>query len=390
MTIFERIATAVLSRIATHGSLSITWASGNTSLIGRGAPHADIALRDRAAGSAIVRGGLTGFADAYMDGKVDTTDLRALLLWGAANHDAWFETAIARFGGRLRRAWLDIRPERRHPRVRSMTDHYNLGNDFYESWLDPTMTYSSARFERPDQSLADAQLHKYHTIATKAGLKPGMHVLEIGCGWGGFAKYAAKTLGCTVVGVTISDEQARYARKVMANAGITDKVDIRLEDFRETTGTFDAVVSIEMIESIDESQWPDLFATIASRLRPGGHAAMQIITIADELWDRYRTSPDFIQEYIFPGGQLPAPKVLDNLASTNRLDVAQVETFGLDYARTLHLWHERFDAAWPKLVDQNGLDRRFKKMWDLYLTVCEAGFRSGRVDVQQWQFAKPA
>lgn len=268
-----------------------------------------------------------------------------------------------------------------------MTDHYNLGNEFYESWLDPTMTYSSARFERPDQSLTDAQLHKYQTIANQAGLEPGMHVLEIGCGWGGFAKYAAETLGCTVVGVTIAEEQAMYARKVMANAGLTDKVDIRLEDFRETTGTFDAVVSIEMIESIDESQWPDLFTTIANRLRPGGRAAMQIITIGDELWDRYRTSPDFIQEYIFPGGQLPAPKVLNNLAASSRLGIEQVEAFGLDYARTLHHWQERFEAAWPTLADSNGLDRRFKKMWDLYLTVCEAGFRSGRVDVQQWVFA---
>ncbi|NNF63795.1 MAG: class I SAM-dependent methyltransferase [Acidimicrobiia bacterium] len=388
MTLIERVAAAVLARIATHGSLSITWASGSTTVIGSGAPHADIALRDPGAGLAIVRGGLTGFADAYMDGDVETTDLRALLLWGAANHDAWFATTIAKAGGRVRRAWLEVRPERRHPRVRSMTDHYNLGNEFYEAWLDPTMTYSSARFEQPDQSLSDAQLHKYRTIASQAGLEPGMHVLEIGCGWGGFARFAAETLGCTVVGVTISDEQARYARKIMANAGITDKVDIRLEDFRETTGTFDAVVSIEMIESIDESQWPDLFTTISNRLRAGGRAAMQIITIGDELWDRYRTSPDFIQEYIFPGGQLPAPKVLNSLAAGSGLSVEQVETFGLDYARTLQHWQDRFGAAWPKLSDSNGLDARFKRMWDLYLTVCEAGFRSGRVDVQQWLFAK--
>ncbi|MDX1450039.1 MAG: cyclopropane-fatty-acyl-phospholipid synthase family protein, partial [Acidimicrobiia bacterium] len=221
-----------------------------------------------------------------------------------------------------------------------------------------------------------------------AGLVPGMRVLEIGCGWGGFASFAAGELGCDVTGITIAAEQAAFAEKRVAELGLGDRVDIRLEDFRNVTGTYDAVVSIEMIESIDETQWPALFASSSARLTPGGRAVLQAITIDDRLWDRYRERPDFIQQYIFPGGQLPAPNVLRSLATDAGLDVEQVETFGLDYAMTLRSWHERFTAAWPQLRGTGGLDERFRRMWDLYLTLCEAGFRSGRISVGQWTFAK--
>jgi cyclopropane-fatty-acyl-phospholipid synthase len=325
-----------------------------------------------------------GFAEAYMEGTLETSDIGALLRWGAANHDGWFESPFGRVVTPLRALWLRIRPERRHPRVRSMVDHYNLGNDFYRAWLDPSLTYSSARFTHPDQPLEAAQRHKYETIARHAGLHAGMRVLEIGCGWGGFAEYAAAELGCSVVGITISDEQARFARKRLAGRGLTDLVEIELMEFRDVAGTFDAIVSIEMIESIDERQWPDLFECIARSLAPGARAAMQAITIADPLWDHYRNRPDFIQQYIFPGGQLPAPKVMRKLADQAGLVVEQIDTFGLDYARTLAHWHNRFSKAWPDLEGQGGLDERFRRMWDLYLTMCEAGFRSGRVNVEQW------
>jgi cyclopropane-fatty-acyl-phospholipid synthase len=225
-------------------------------------------------------------------------------------------------------------------------------------------------------------------MADHAGIEPGMRVLEIGCGWGGFAEYAASARGCDVTAITLSTEQADYARKRIAERGLTDRVDIRVQDFREVEGEFDAIVSIEMIESVDESHWPALFAAIAHRLRPGAKAAMQIITIEDSEWERYRSRADFIQQYIFPGGQLPAPKVLRRLADEARLEVEKIETFGPDYARTLGVWRSRFQDAWPELSARNGLDERFRRMWELYLTLCEAGFRIGRINVEQWVFSR--
>ncbi len=380
------VVTWVLNRIPLIGGLEVGLPDGTTRQLGTGPSQIRIAFETTDALGNTLRNGVTGFAEGYMDGTITTSDLSGLMQWASVNHDAWYQSAPARLLHRARKLWARIRPERRHPRVRSMADHYNLGNDFYAAWLDSSLTYSSARFAHPDQPLADAQRHKYETIARHAGLEPGMRVLEIGCGWGGFAAYAADELGCQVVGVTIAEEQATYARKLMADLGLADRVDIRLEDFRETTGSFDAVVSIEMIESIDESHWPALFATIADRLKAGGRMAMQAITIGDHLWEQYRAGPDFIQQYIFPGGQLPAPKVLRALATKAGLAVEQIETFGLDYARTLRHWHQRFSAAWPMLAGRDGLDERFRRMWDLYLTLCEAGFRSGRVGVEQWVF----
>ena len=389
MTPTDRAAVWLFRRLARTGTLKVWMPTGERITIGRGAPTADIEIRHRGAILEILREGLTGFARSYMDGRIETSDLGRLVSWGLANQRAWFEHPLAVATRPVRRLWQRIRPERHHPRVRSMNEHYNLGNEFYAIWLDPTMTYSSARFQHPDQPLERAQGHKYRTIAEHAGLTPGMRVLEIGCGWGGFAEVAAREHNCEVVGITLSEEQASYAEKRVANAGLADRVQIRLEDFREAEGEFDAVVSIEMIESIDESQWPDLFATVFERLRPGGKAAMQIITIADSEWERYRKKADFIQQYIFPGGQLPAPKVLRRLSAAVGLQIEQVETFGPDYARTLALWRRAFDDGWPQLRDQNHLDERFKRMWGLYLTLCEAGFRMGRINVEQWVFSKP-
>jgi cyclopropane-fatty-acyl-phospholipid synthase len=269
-----------------------------------------------------------------------------------------------------------------------MNDHYNLSNQFYERWLDETMTYSSARFDRPDESLEQAQRNKYRSIADHAGIGPGMRVLEIGCGWGGFAEYAASERDCDVVAITLSTEQASYARKRMAEHGLSDRVDIRVQDFREIEGEFDAIVSIEMIESIDETHWPALFAMISRSLGSGSRAALQVITIEDSEWERYRSRADFIQQYIFPGGQLPAPNVLRRLAAGAHLDIEKIEVFGLDYARTLAAWGTRFEAAWPELSTRHGLDERFRRMWTLYLTLCEAGFRIGRINVEQWVFAR--
>lgn len=386
MKLTESVGLWVFRRLARKGTLELELPDGRVKRIGRGAPIARLVVRDYEVVGELVRQGITGFAETYMAGDLDTDDLGDLLRWGASNQQSWFDHPLARISLPVRRLWQRIRPERRHRRVRSMSDHYNLGNEFYAAWLDETMTYSSARFASPDQSLAEAQRNKYRTIADHAGLAPGMRVLEIGCGWGGFAEYAARERGCEVVGVTLSEEQADYARKRMAEAGVTDLVDIHLLDFRHIEGEFDAVVSIEMIESIDESQWPDLFAKIAASLRPGAVAAMQIITTTDSEWERYRSRADFIQQYIFPGGQLPAPKVLRGLAEERGLEVEGVETFGLDYARTLGAWQTLFTENWERIAADNDLDERFRRMWDLYLLLCETGFRIGRIGASQWVF----
>jgi cyclopropane-fatty-acyl-phospholipid synthase len=384
----ERLGLRFFSWLAHAGSIQVTLPSGESMSIGRGSPSADVEVTDFSALADIFRTGLTGFAEAHMDGRIETSDLPALLRWGVANQAAWFDHPLTRLTLPLRRLWQRIRPERRHQRVRSMNDHYNLGNEFYETWLDETMTYSSARFLDPDQPLSEAQMTKYRLIADKVGLAQGMRVLEIGCGWGGFAAYAASERGCQVTAITLSEEQASYAEKRIAERGLADEVEIQLADFRDVTGEFDAVVSIEMIESIDETQWPALFESIADRLRPGARAAMQIITIKDDEWERYRSRADFIQQYIFPGGQIPAPKVLRTIAAKARLEVEQIETFGLDYARTLAAWRVRFLRAWPTLQVEHGLDERFRRMWELYLALCEAGFRMGRINVEQWVLAR--
>jgi len=388
MTVLEALGFAVFRRLARVGSLNVSLPDGQRRTFGNGEPVADVQVHDYSVVKDILRRGLTGFSEAYMSGKLDTSDLRDLLRWGVANQQSWFAHPLAKWTLPIRRIWQRIVPERRHPKVRSMNDHYNLGNTFYEAWLDETMTYSSAKFRDPEQSLAGAQRNKYEAIADGAGLRPGMRVLEIGCGWGGFAEYAASERGCEVVAITLSEEQASFARKRMAEAGLLDKVEIRIQDFRDVGGLFDAIVSIEMIESVDESHWRPLFEAMAARLKPDARAAMQIITIKDSEWDRYRSRADFIQQYIFPGGQLPAPKILDSLATTTGLDVEQVETFGLDYARTLATWRNRFQASWPELRVREELDDRFERMWDLYLTLCEAGFRMGRINVEQWVFSR--
>lgn len=388
MNYVRSLVLSVLSRLFPAGSVELALPGGTVATVGQGAPEADLLIEDYSVIPEMLRTGLIGFSEAYMDRRVQSSDLRRLFEWAGANKEIWLEHSAARATARLRRFWQRIRPESRHPRVRSMNDHYNLGNDFYEAWLDETMTYSSARFSNPDQPLEQAQKNKYRAIARHLQLKPGMKVLEIGCGWGGFAEFAAGELGCTVVGITLSVEQGAYAQKRMAEAGLADRVDIRIQDYRDVEGEFDAIVSIEMIESVDETQWPPLFDVMAARVKKGGRIGMQVITIENSEWELYRSRADFIQQYIFPGGQLPAPKILSGLANDAGLGVEQVETFGLDYARTLATWRQRFEKAWPELRIRHALDDRFHRMWDLYLTLCEAGFRMGRINVEQWVFSR--
>jgi cyclopropane-fatty-acyl-phospholipid synthase len=328
-----------------------------------------------------------GFAEGYMAGEWDAPDLAALLGVFAINFDALRGLT---HGNPLARAFHTLhhalRRNSRRGSKRNIHAHYDLGNAFYARWLDPTMTYSSARFESPDQPLADAQRNKYATLARSIDLRPGHTVLEIGCGWGGFAEYAAKEVGAHVTGVTISQAQYDFARKRLFDQGLADRADIRLIDYRDIRGRFDRVASIEMFEAVGERYWPAYFDKIREVLVPGGKAGLQIITIRDRDFDNYRRRADFIQKHIFPGGMLPSEQRLRGETARAGLGWEGVSRFGQDYADTLKAWRQRFDVAWESIAPL-GFDERFRRLWRFYLAYCEAGFRTGRTDVVQLTLA---
>jgi len=335
-----------------------------------------------------ISNGTIGFGEGYMAGEWDTPDLSTLLEVLASNF-ARFEKVA--FGNRVMAAlnWLQhaLRRNSRAGSRRNIHAHYDLGNDFYSRWLDGTMTYSAARFERPGEPLPEAQKRKYRTLCESMALNPDHHVLEIGCGWGGFAEFAAKDVGAKVTAITISEEQYKFAKERMFREGLADRADIRLVDYRDVQGQFDRVASIEMFEAVGERYWPTYFEKVRESLKPGGRAGLQIITIRDELFEHYKRTPDFIQKYIFPGGMLPSEERLR--AVTDRVGLAwgQIHRFGVSYADTLAEWGRRFEAAWDE-IRRLGFDERFRKLWRFYLSYCEAGFRTQRTDVVQLSLCK--
>jgi cyclopropane-fatty-acyl-phospholipid synthase len=346
-------------------------------------PHATLALADWQVCSDILSRGDIGLAEAYIAGRAKTDDLTQLLLLAALNEQAIEEAIHGRWWATLAyrlRHWL--RPNTRAGSRKNIHAHYDLGNDFYRLWLDPTMTYSAALFEGdPGRSLSDAQTAKYARILRELGAQPGQHILEVGCGWGGFAEHAARA-GCRVTGITISEAQLDYARRRITDAGLQDRVELKLLDYRDLDGQFDHVVSIEMFEAVGERYWPGFFGMLRDRLKPGGRAVVQTITIAETKFERYRTGTDFIQQYIFPGGMLPSPRRFGEEAMTQGLAVKDMHHFGLDYAETLRRWHQVFDYAAPQVRVQ-GFDDRFMRTWRFYLAYCEAGFRARATDVVQ-------
>ena len=271
---------------------------------------------------------------------------------------------------------------------RNIADHYDLGNAFYCLWLDPSMLYSSGIYHSRDTTLEDAQRHKIDRIIDALAIEKGDTVLEIGCGWGAFAEAAANA-GGDVRAITISEQQLLAARARIAAAGLSDRVEICFEDYRDTSGTFDRLVSIEMIEAVGEENWPLFFETIANRLSPGGTAAIQAITIREDAFEQYRENPDFIQRYIFPGGMLPTVEQMRLRAIAANLSFETIERFGGSYATTLAEWRHRFLAAWPA-IERLGFNERFKRMWLYYLIYCEIGFERGWIDVGLYRMRKPA
>jgi len=318
-----------------------------------------------------------------MSGDCDCPDLAALVELATVN-----DAALSRvLQGKLlykaaRRLWHVLRRNSRRGSRRNIAHHYDLGNAFYARWLDPTMTYSAAVYERANDDLATAQLRKYERICRLLDLRPGMQVLEIGCGWGGFAEHAARNFGVEVTGITLSRAQHDYARERAERAGLADRIKIKLQDYRDVIGRFDRIASIEMFEAVGEAYWPVYFDRVRALLAEGGRAALQIITIADSRFEAYRRNPDFIQKYIFPGGMLPSPTVLKQLVQRAGLAWREDAGFALDYAHTLTRWRERFLASWPD-IQSLGFDERFRRMWDYYLCYCASGFRHGAIDVRQ-------
>ncbi len=346
-------------------------------------PASDLHIHNLDSFARLIREGDLGFSDAYLEGWWSTNDLQAfmdLVHMGADTvYDGFPGQGLARAYERFR-FWLH-RNHRKQAR-KNISYHYDLGNDFYSLWLDDTMTYSSAKFETGQESLERAQTAKYASMVDQMGVKPGDHVLEIGCGWGGFAEYAAKERGLRVTGLTISEEQLKFARNRIERAGLAGQVDLRMQDYRDCEGRFDGIASIEMFEAVGQKYWPTYFDTIRDRLKPDGRATLQIITVADRRWEIYQRGIDFIQKHIFPGGMLPSPGVLRQQVENSGLNVVQSIEFGPSYDQTLRRWHNTFNDRWDQ-IQSLGFDDRFRKMWNFYLTSCAAAFKTGTCDVTQ-------
>lgn len=339
--------------------------------------------------SAALRSGDIGFAESYIAGHWCTTDLPALIELMARNRDTIESLVYGSWWGSLayRLRHLLNRNSRAGSR-KNIHAHYDIGNAFYRLWLDPSMTYSSALYtDASGGHLELAQAAKYRRILDQLALPPNARVLEIGCGWGGFAEMAARGGAGHVTGLTLSTEQLAYARERIARAGLDSQVDLQLCDYRDSDGQYDAIASIEMFEAVGESYWPSYFACIAARLKPGGRACVQTITIADQLFERYRKSTDFIQQFIFPGGMLPSPAVFAQQAAVHGLKVVDSFAFGLDYARTLASWRAAFHARLEQVRAQ-GFDERFIRTWEFYLCYCEGAFRAGNTDVMHFTLEK--
>ena len=337
----------------------------------------------------LIREGDLGFCDAYLDGWWSTPDLQSFLDLMHADNDEMYDSFP---GMGMVRAWEKFRfwlqSNSKSQARKNISYHYDLGNDFYKLWLDETMTYSSAIFKTGQESTESAQIEKYSSLINQMGAKKGDHILEIGCGWGGFAEYAAKERGLKVTGLTISKEQLKYAEKRIKDAGLSDMVNFKLQDYRDERGKYDGIASIEMFEAVGEKYWPAYFDCVKNCLYPGKQATLQIITIQEARWEIYRRGVDFIQKYIFPGGMLPSPAALRSEVERAGLKVVNSIEFGESYSQTLRRWHETFNAKWDQ-ISEMGFDDRFRRMWNFYLTSCAATFHYGNCDVTQITIEKP-
>ncbi|WP_428504261.1 class I SAM-dependent methyltransferase [Roseateles sp.] len=370
-----------------QGSLDVQLPDGSSAHFGGSeGPRAALRIRDWAVCSAALRSGDIGFAESFVAGHWSTPDLRALLELFVRNREALDEVIFGSWwGALLHRVKHLLNRNSRAGSRKNIHAHYDLGNAFYRLWLDESMNYSSAWFAGDRQgSLADAQAAKMRRALEECQVGAGSRVLEIGCGWGAVAETAVRDFGAHLTGVTLSSEQLAWAQERLARAGLADGADLRFQDYRDITDpAFDAVVSIEMFEAVGREYWDGYFQTVAAKLKPGGRACIQTITIRDDLFERYSRSSDFIQQYIFPGGMLPSPSQFRAHAAKAGLRVVNELAFGQDYARTLHQWREAFlHQEGP--VRELGFDTRFMRLWEFYLAYCEAAFAADNTDVMQF------
>lgn len=383
---FEELLAAALApfiRRVKFGGVTVVTPSGGRIVHHASAPgpEACIVLHRWRAVRRLIFGGDVAFAEAYMNGDWTTPDLTAVIELAARNGET-LDTAIGggplvRGVNRLRHA---LRVNTRRGSRRNIEAHYDLGNEFYALWLDASMTYSSAIYTAGGQeSLEEAQLRKIARIGDMLEVDSAQSVLEIGCGWGAMGRALARR-GAHVTGLTLSPSQLAWAQRSCAEEGLSHKLDFRLQDYRDVQGAFDRIVSIEMIEAVGERYWPDYFGAIAKRLKRGGCAVLQAITIADDRFEAYRKAADFIQRYVFPGGMLPSRAVLEQYASGAGLKIVESETFADSYALTLAEWRRRMLHAAPQISAQ-GFDARFRRLWEYYLCYCEAGFKARTIDV---------
>jgi cyclopropane-fatty-acyl-phospholipid synthase len=381
---------ALLGRIVTKlqtGSLVLHDDRGVRSVFDGNAPgvRAEIRLSNTRAARRLLTGGDIGFAEAYVDGDWDTPDLVAVIRLALRNDSAL--RASLRGLWPLRALYRLVHLSRANTRrgsARNIAYHYDLGNSFYAAWLDAGMSYSSALFSRDDETLEEAQNAKIRRVIELADLRGGERVLEIGIGWGALAEELIRSR-CRLVGITLSREQLAYARARLGEAIVAGHADLRIEDYRDCAGTFDRIVSIEMLEAVGRSNLATYFETLAGRLRPAGRAVLQTITIAEDRFASYSSETDFIQRHIFPGGFLPSASIVRAHAARAGLILRAQENFGESYARTLAEWRSRFNAAWPS-IRAMGFDERFRRMWNYYLAYCEGGFREGSIDVGLYVF----
>lgn len=332
---------------------------------------------------ASLRRGSVGLGESYIKGDWSTSDLKALLTLIAANEKSLLKAIegidLLRFKDRK---YHKDNSNTETQASKNIISHYDLGNAFYSAWLDPSMTYSSAIFNEANVSLELAQQEKYKRLADLLNIQQGEKVLEIGSGWGGFATYAAKNLQADITGISLSNAQTEYARNQFKNEGIAETARINIQDYRNTTGEYKHIVSIEMFEAVGEEYWDEYAEKIKDLLTTDGAAALQIITIEDARFERYRRTPDFIQRYVFPGGMLPTYKILRSTFERAGLRITDDKSYGNDYAKTLSIWRRNFNEAWTD-IRKLGFDEEFKRLWEFYLVYCEVGFLQKSIDVVQ-------
>ena len=368
-----------------HGYLEITSFDGNIFKFGNPANSlkANLIIKKPNFSYNLIKGGSIGFAESYMRGEFETENLSNLIELTARNIKI-----IYKFSGLLDFPLFNFVKNKviKNTKNRSKTNiakHYDLGNDFFSLWLDETLTYSSAIFDKETKKLSEAQNNKYQKLIDLIKPNNGDRVLEIGCGWGGFAEYIGTKYDVKLDCITISKKQFEYTKKRIHKCGLNEKVNIEIKDYRDLKGKYNSIASIEMIEAVGQNYLDSYFKTIKSNLSDGGMAAIQAITIDDDLFDRYKNKQDFIQKYIFPGGFLPNKNSINKYVSDNGLTVNSYISYADHYANTLAIWKEEFKQQWD-LIKNQGFDLTFKRMWEFYLSYCEAGFKSKNIDLIQF------